>query len=332
MRKVNIPIFVPHKGCPHDCVFCNQKRITGQAANMTPEAAKVVLETALQTVNRTNTRVEAAFFGGSFTAIPQDEQEAFLRVVQPYIRRGQIDGIRLSTRPDCIEKENLAMLQEYGVTSIELGVQSTDAQVLRQSRRGHSASDVENAASHIRQFGMELGLQMMLGLPGDTREKSMKTAADIAALKPDTARIYPTLVIRDSALCDMYEMGRYTPLPLEDAVGWCAEIYTLFVQAGITVLRMGLMASEDLCEGNGIVAGPFHPAFGELVLSRLFLDKMRALLDGFVGKEAVLRVHPKDRSKAAGNRKQNIETIKNELDVKIVLIGDESVEPGGVVW
>lgn len=332
MRKVNIPIFVPHKGCPNDCVFCNQKRITGHGTDVTPDDAKAIVETALQTIDKNDTEVEAAFFGGSFTAIPKEEQEALLRVVQPYIKSGQIDGVRLSTRPDCIWEENLAMLSDYGVTSIELGVQSTDARVLRQSRRGHSFLDVVAAAALIKQFGFELGLQMMLGLPGDTREKSLQTAADIVSLKPDTARIYPTLVIRDSALCDLYEKGQYTPLPLDAAVEWCAEIYSLFVQNDITVLRMGLMASEDMCEGKGIVAGPFHPAFGELVFSRLFLDKIRDVLVGYTGKEAALCVNPRDLSKAAGNRKRNLERINREQGVKITLIGDESVEPGGVVW
>ena len=329
MRKVNIPIFVPHLGCPHGCVFCNQRRITGQTDAVTPDMARKIVEQALHTIDRENTCVEIAFFGGSFTAIPLSEQEAFLRAVEPYRRGGIVDGIRLSTRPDCIGEENLSLLRGYGVTSIELGVQSSDGGVLARSRRGHTFADVEAAARLIRRFGFELGLQMMLGLPGDTEEKSLKTAADIASLSPDTARIYPTVVLRGSALCDLYEKGLYTPLPLEKAVAWCAQIYALFAQCGITVLRMGLMASEDL--RGGLVAGPYHPAFGERVHARLFLDKMRKLLAGRRGGAAALRVNPKDMSKAVGQRRQNIETIKNELGVKITLIGDESVEPGTII-
>ena len=330
MRKVNIPIFVPHRGCMHDCVFCNQKRITGQVGDVTPETAALTIEESLQTIGA-DTQAEAAFFGGSFTAIPRAEQEAFLRAAQPYVKSGRLTGIRLSTRPDCISRENLAMLASYGVTSIELGVQSTDETVLLKSLRGHTAADTARAVALIREYDFELGLQMMLGLPGDTRTKALQTAVDIVSLSPDTARIYPTLVIRDSALCDLYEAGCYTPLTLTEAVEQSAQIYTMFTQHGIRVLRMGLMASEDMCQGRSIVAGPFHPAFGELVHARLFLDKIRAALRGFSGTKAVLRVNPKDLSKAAGNRKRNIETIKNEQGVKITLIGDESVEPGGIL-
>lgn len=247
MRKVNIPIFVPHRGCMHDCVFCNQKRITGQVGDVTPETAALTIEESLQTIGA-DTQAEAAFFGGSFTAIPRAEQEAFLRAAQPYVKSGRLTGIRLSTRPDCISRENLAMLASYGVTSIELGVQSTDETVLLKSRRGHTAADTARAVALIREYDFELGLQMMLGLPGDTRTKAMQTAADIVSLSPDTARIYPTLVIRDSRLCDLYEAGRYTPLTLTEAVEQSAQIYTMFTQHGIRVLRMGLMASEDMCK------------------------------------------------------------------------------------
>lgn len=331
MRKVNIPIFVPHKGCPHNCVFCNQKRITGQADSVTPQSAAAAIEAALKTIPRDGTRIETAFFGGSFTAIPKEEQKAFLCAVQPYLKSGAIDGIRLSTRPDCIDEDGLCMLKSYGVTSIELGVQSTDKDVLENSRRGHTYSDVVYAAKLIKSYGFELGLQMMLGLPGDTEEKSVRTARDIVLLAPDTSRIYPTLVIRDSELCDMYERGMYKPLTVEEAVEQSAKIYSLFVQNGITVLRMGLMASEDMCEGKGIAAGPFHPSFGELVFSRLFLDKIRTAVYGRTEKEIVLHVNPKDLSKAAGNRRRNIEAVKNEQGVKIRLIGDESVEQGEIV-
>lgn len=259
------------------------------------------------------------------------EQEAFLRAAQPYVKSGRLTGIRLSTRPDCISRENLAMLASYGVTSIELGVQSTDETVLLKSRRGHTAGEHSARGGADSRYDFELGLQMMLGLPGDTRTKVCDGGGYCLHWTPDTARIYPTLVIRDSRLCDLYEAGRYTPLTLTEAVEQSAQIYTMFTQYGIRVLRMGLMASEDMCQGRAIVAGPFHPAFGELVHARLFLDKIRAALRGFSGTKAVLRVNPKDMSKAAGNRKRNIETIKNEQGVKITLIGDESVEPGEIL-
>lgn len=331
MRKVNIPIFVSHRGCPHDCVFCNQKRITGQNGSVTPGEADEIIKSSLATINRGRSYIEIAFFGGSFTAIDICEQEALLKVAHKYIKSGEVDGIRLSTRPDCINESELIMLKNYGVTSIELGVQSTDEEVLKKSRRGHSYDDVVKASKLINEFGFELGLQMMLGLVGDTREKSLKTARDIISLSPKTTRIYPTIVIRDSALEVMYNKGEYEPLSLDDAVELCAEIYTMFVQNNIEVLRMGLMASKDMHEGRGIVAGPFHPSFGELVFSRIYLNKMRSLLGGYTKKEAVLCVNPRDLSKALGNKRANIETIKNEFDINIIFKCDEKIERDQIV-
>ncbi len=331
MRKVNIPIFVSHRGCPHDCVFCNQKRITGQNGSVAPSEADEIIKSALATINRGRSYIEIAFFGGSFTAIDICEQEALLKVAHKYIKSGEVDGIRLSTRPDCINESELIMLKNYGVTSIELGVQSTDEEVLKKSRRGHSYDDVVKASKLINEFGFELGLQMMLGLVGDTREKSLKTARDIISLSPKTTRIYPTIVIRDSALEVMYNKGEYEPLSLDDAVELCAEIYTMFVQNNIEVLRMGLMASEDMHEGRGIVAGPFHPSFGELVFSRIYLNKMRLLLGGYTKKEAVLCVNPRDLSKVLGNKRTNVNAVMREQGIKISIKCDEKIQCGQIV-
>jgi len=332
VRKINIPIFVSHRGCPHDCVFCNQKRITGQSGSVTPIEADEIIQSALSTIGRENSYIEIAFFGGSFTAIDICEQEALLKVARKYIKSGYVDGIRLSTRPDCINEQELIMLKKYDVTSIELGVQSTDEEVLKKSRRGHSYEDVVNASRLINEFGFELGLQMMLGLVGDTREKSLKTAGDIISLSPKTTRIYPTIVIRDSALEVMYNKGEYEPLSLDDAVELCAEIYMMFSENDIEVLRMGLMASEDMHEGRGIVAGPFHPSFGELVFSRIYLSKMRALLSEYKKKEAVFCVNPRDLSKALGNRRSNVYAIMREYGIKITLRCDENVQMGQILF
>ena len=331
VRKVNIPIFVSHRGCPHDCVFCNQKRITGQSGSVTPTQADGTIKEALSTIDKNNTMVEIAFFGGSFTAIPICEQRALLEIAYKYIKDKSADGIRLSTRPDCINKEELDMLKGYGVTSIELGVQSTDDEVLLKSRRGHSFEDVKKASKLINDYGFELGLQMMLGLPGDTKEKSLKTASDIVSLCPKTTRIYPTIVIRDSALALMYERGEYRPLTLEEAVDTVAQIYTLFKNNGIEILRMGLMASEDMCEGRGIIAVPFHPSFGELVLSRIFLNKMREIVRDKNENMIVLYVNPHDLSKAIGNKRQNIKILEKEKGVKIKLKCDENIECGKIL-
>lgn len=332
MRKINIPVFVSHMGCPHGCVFCNQKRITGMSGSVTPRQADEIISRAVNTIDRANANVEIAFFGGSFTAIDVREQEALLSVANKYIKCGLADGIRLSTRPDCIDEENLVMLKKYGVTSIELGVQSTDAEVLEKSRRGHTYEDVIASSQLINSFGFELGLQMMLGLPGDTEEKSLKTARDIMSLCPCTTRIYPTLVIRDSALAAMYECGEYEPLSLENAVRLCAKIYTMFDENGIEVLRMGLMASEDMCGGKGIIAGPFHPSFGELVFSRLYFEKMDDMLRKNTEKEAIFYVNPRDISQVIGNRRKNIAALENEHGVKIKIKCDKNVERGKILW
>ncbi len=331
MRKINIPIFVSHRGCPHDCVFCNQKKITGQSGSVTPDEADKTIKDALKTIDADNSEVEIAFFGGSFTAIEESEQEALLRVAHKYVKSGEVSGIRLSTRPDCIWEQNLAMLKKYGVKSIELGAQSTDEEVLRLCRRGHGYEDIMKASELIKSHGFELGLQMMLGLPGDTREKSLKTARDIISLSPKTTRIYPTIVVRDSALEAMYRRGEYEPLELEEAVDLSAQIYQMFAQSGIEVLRMGLMTSEEMRD-DGAVAGPFHPSFGELVFSRIYLDKLRGIAKKCDGDEVVLRINPREISKVVGNKRKNIETVKNEHGVKIIVKCDESVERGEILW
>lgn len=327
MRKINIPIFVSHRGCPHDCVFCNQKKITGQSGSVTPDEADEIIKTSLETVDLQNSDVEVAFFGGSFTAIDEAEQEALLATAHKYIGRGCVRGIRISTRPDCIWESNLKMLKKYGVTSIELGAQSTDAEVLKESRRGHGYEDIVNASQLIKSYGFELGLQMMLGLPGDSETKSLKTAMDIVSLAPSTTRIYPTIVVKDSGLEAMYLRGEYVPLTLDEAVEQSAKVYKLFADNGIEVLRMGLMASEEM-RGGGAVAGPFHPSFGELVFSRLYLDELRMFAKENNAAYLDIYVHPKEVSKVIGNRRRNLDTIAKEYGTKIRVRGDAHVAKG----
>lgn len=331
MAKKNIPIFVAHYGCPHRCVFCNQQRITGRDTNV---CASDVIETvrhALDTLRCEDT-AEIAFFGGSFTAIPDALQRELLDAAKPFLQDSRICGIRLSTRPDCITEENLRMLQDYGVTSIELGVQSTDEEVLRLAERGHTIQHVRCAAEMIRGLGFELGAQMMIGLPGDTFEKSMQTACDIIALEPDTVRIYPTLVIRETKLYELYLKGSYQPLALDTAVSWCAQLYQKFDKHGIRVLRMGLMASQEIRAGQGVAAGPWHPAFGELVASRLMLVQLQRLAKRVKkGRPLLIRVHPKDVSKVIGQHRCNMAAIADEFGVNVCVKADETVEVGSIV-
>lgn len=329
-RKVNIPIFVPHYGCPHQCSFCNQKTITGSGAVVTAATVCAQLHAALSTIERQNTEIEVAFFGGSFTAVDVALQEELLEAVKPFLDAGKVDGIRLSTRPDCIDEKVVARLLHYGVTAVELGVQSSDAAVLLQNRRGHDFTDVVRAAELIKKAGIELGLQMMLGLWGSSPEKDLQTAMDIAALAPSTTRIYPTVVLAGSPLCEAYRNGAYIPMDLETAVDTAASAYEIFKAHDIRVLRMGLMASDTL--ESGMVAGPQHPAFGELVFSRLYLRKMQRALAGKIGGDFTFYVHPKSVSQALGNKKENKKRIFREQGVNIRIKPNETVESGEILW
>lgn len=326
MRKINIPVFVPHKGCPNNCVFCNQKKITG-VKEQTPQSAAEAIYKYVKTIPG-DCFCQVAFFGGSFTAIDTDTQIQYLEIVQPYIKSGIIDSIRVSTRPDCISEEIVEMLESYNVRAIELGVQSTDEEVLALSKRGHCFNAVENAVEIIKKHkGIELGLQMMVGLPGDTREKSILTAKRIIELKADTTRIYPTLVIKNSELEQMYREGRYVPVELEEAIDICAELYEMFENNGVRVLRIGLMASDEICEGSdSVVAGPVHSSFGELVHSRIFANKISNHIQK--RKSMSVFVNPKDVSKAIGNKKSNIEYILKKYGCKIEIFADESIKKG----
>ncbi len=330
MRKVNIPIFVPHKGCPHQCSFCNQKAITGAGDAVTGKTVREHILRALGTMQRESTTVEVAFFGGSFTAIDVQLQEELLGAVQSFLEEGAVDGIRISTRPDCIDEAVVARLLQYGVTSVELGVQSSDDAVLLKNGRGHTFADVKRAFAILRAAGFEVGLQMMLGLYGSSSESDVQTARDIAALKPDTTRIYPTVVLEGSPLLDLYRQGQYMPLSLETAVETAATAYGIFKESGVHVLRMGLMASENLA--SGMVAGPQHPAFGELVFSRLYLRKMQRALSGKMGGEVTFFVHPGEISKALGNKKENKTRIFREQGVNIRIKENETVESGEILW
>ncbi len=236
------------------------------------------IEAHIRSFKENKRHVEVGFFGGTFTGIPLAEQENYLRLVQPYIDSGRVQGIRLSTRPDYINTEVLLILKKYGVTTIELGAQSLDDEVLKASFRGHTAKQVEDASLMIREAGFHLGLQMMIGLPGDTLEKSLATAKKIISIGASNTRIYPALVIRDTAMHRWFEQGKYQPLSLEEAVEWSKQLLLLFEEAGVNVIRLGLHPSEGLLDGSELIAGPFHPSFRELVLSAIWKDILSPLL------------------------------------------------------
>ncbi len=318
-----IPFFIPHSGCPHQCVFCNQKNITGQTMPVTPSAIPRKI-TEYLTVNSVGKSTQVAFYGGSFTALPFESQEAYLTAVQPFITAGQIESIRPSTRPDYITNDGLALLKEYHVTTIELGVQSMDDAVLIRSGRGHTAADTVNAVSLIQSHDFLIGLQLMPGLPGDSADSFMKTIGMVIELKPDFVRIYPALVIKDTPLEDLYTSGRYMPLSLDDAVALCREAFEKLELAGIEVIRIGLQPTEELERPGTIIAGPYHPAFRQLVDSSILLDKMRSALltsKGTTG-AVTFQVNPKDLSAAIGQKRSNMKQLKREFGFqKIRIVG-----------
>ncbi len=329
MRYYNIPVFVPHEGCPHDCVFCNQRRITGMDTSVTAGEVSKIIEEHLKTLPKEDRYVEAAFFGGSFTGISPQKQCELLEVANAYKRDGKIDGIRLSTRPDCISDEVLARLEGYGVTTIELGVQSMDEEVLRLSARGHTGLDVENAVAEIRKYPFSLGLQMMTGLPGDTAEKSIETARKIIALKSDFVRIYPTLVLRDTALSRLYEEGKYAPQTLFEAVSLCKELLLMFRAAGIDVIRVALATTEEISDSGAVVAGPYHSAFRELCEGEIYYDMLCDELDKNP-EVSEFFVNPAEISKAVGNKRRNITRIKEKYGINVRIKGDECVQAGKI--
>lgn len=316
MKHYNIPIFVPHIGCPFDCVFCNQRHITGTSGEISKEEIVKIIEEHLATIPK-DAYKEIAFFGGSFTGIEKNLRRKYLEIAYEYIKSGKADGIRLSTRPDYISIEILDELEKYGVTAIELGVQSMSKAVLEASQRGHSAEDVERAVKLIRKYDFELGLQMMTGLPEDTDEGALETARRIISLSPDCVRIYPTLVIADTRLADMYAAGEYKPQGLDEAVELSAKLLQMFNEHNIPVIRIALMTTDEISPGGKLIAGPFHRAFREKVEARIYLDKFeKALADC---KSAVIYVNPSEISKAVGHKKENVQRLyeKHRIIVKI---------------
>ena len=326
-----IPIFVPHVGCPNDCVFCNQRKISGTLLPATAESVERDIRTALESIG--SYPAEVAFYGGSFTAIPQSEQFDLLGAVSPFLRSGQVEGIRLSTRPDCIREEHVRLLKEYGVRTIELGAQSMDDEVLRLSGRGHTAADTAAAAEIIRKCGVSLMLQMMTGLPGDTPEKSMNTARAIADLKPDGVRIYPTVIIKDTKLYDMWRSGEYKEHTVGQAVSLCADIAALFRARGIPIIRLGLNPTDDLSAGEA-AAGAYHPALGELVYSRIYLNAAQKELKragDIAGADVVIGVAPGKVSLMTGQKRSNIHTLISMFGLKSVKVRETDIKDGETV-
>ncbi len=333
-KRCIIPVFVPHLGCPNNCVFCNQRSISGQTE---PATEKTVVEAISQGLERLSApgQVQLAFYGGSFTAIPIAIQNELLSAVLPFFSsafsKPRLQSIRISTRPDAMNRETLARLKTYHVSTIELGTQSMCNDVLQASGRGHTAEDTENAAELVKKHGFELIMQMMTGLPGDSWEKTLETAKRIIALKPDGVRIYPTVIVENTPLCNMWQAGMYAEHTVEQAVDWCAKLVPLFEKAGIPIIRLGLNPTEEL-SGGGALAGAYHPAFGELVYSRVLLERARELLRGKnLTDSVILGVNKSRISIMAGQHRQNTEKLKAEFGIKDLKIRPADIPKDSVI-
>ena len=328
-RASIIPVFVPHLGCPHACVFCNQRRISGAQRAATAEDVKNSIEQAAAFLPKGGKR-QLAFYGGSFTAIPVGEQEALLGAAKAALDTGDIDAIRLSTRPDAIDGAVLDRLRRYGVDTVELGAQSMDDAVLRLAGRGHTAADVETASRLIKAAGFRLVLQMMTGLPGATDESDTDTARRLIALGPDGVRIYPTVIVQDTALFDMWRAGTYREHTVEDAVRVCAGIVPLFDAAGIPIIRLGLNPTEELSDGAA-AGGAYHPALGELVKSRILLERARLLLQGIKpGSRVTIAVGKGKTSQMTGQHRENLRKLTEEFRLAEIKIR-EKLEADGEI-
>lgn len=326
-----IPVFVPHLGCRHDCVFCDQRGITGTAAPPSPEDAFYRIREAMEKLPH-GEAVQAAFYGGSFTAVPVLLQNALLDSASRALA-GTCGSIRISTRPDCIDSETVTRLVSKNVRTIELGAQSMNENVLRASARGHTAVDTRNAAKAVKDGGAELILQMMTGLPGDTPSISMNTARELIALSPDGVRIYPTVVVRGTRLYELWESGEYKEHGVDEAVALCSRLCEMFDDVGIPVIRLGLNPADGLSSGDA-VAGAYHPAFGELVRSRMYLEHARKILrDKSVrtGSVVTLSVGQGRRSMATGQRRCNIDALVGEFGLKSLTIAESRTQKHKIV-
>ena len=304
-KHSNISIFVPHIGCPNKCSFCNQRYITGTCK--APNACDVeqAVITAVKSKNYNPQTTQIAFFGGSFTAINRSYMISLLETASSFVKIGLVNGIRISTRPDAINEEILELLKQYDVIAIELGAQSFNDHVLRMNNRGHTSRDIEKASNLIKQYGFELGLQIMTGLYADDNESLERTVKKIIDIRPDTVRIYPTIVLKDTDLAVLYIEGVYKPQTLSEAVKICSKLYLMLNNENINVIRLGLHSIEE----DAYLAGPWHPAFSELCQSQILLSKVLTHL--FTEGEYTIYVGKKDLSKMIGQRKSNLKHLKS---------------------
>ncbi len=328
MKHSNVAFFIPHIGCPNRCSFCNQNTISGVTDIPDAKQIRETLDFALNSMSEAALEnSEIAFFGGSFTAIERSYMIELLQAANEFIGKGKFKGIRISTRPDAIDDDIIEILKKYNVKSVELGAQSMDDEVLKLNFRGHTPLDVEKSALKLKENGFSLGLQMMTGLYGDSPQKAENTAKKLISLKPDTVRIYPTVVLKGTYLETLYNDGKYSPLNVDDSVFLCAKLVELFEENGITVIRAGLHDQEDVKEN--FVAGAYHPALGELIRGEIYYNKILKLLEGNKNEKINIYVNPSVVSQVIGQKRRNIQRL-NGLGYNISVIGDKNINIGDI--
>ena len=317
MRHVNIPVFIPHLGCPNQCVFCNQRAIS-EHKEFSEESVRDEIEQVLSTLLPED-EAEIAFFGGSFTGIDRNLMCRLLDLAQTFVDEGRVASIRLSTRPDYINSEILSIRARYSVKTIELGLQSMDDAVLLACRRGHTAKQAEDACRAGVDAGFSLVGQMMIGLPGSSSESEMKTAEKICNLGASAVRIYPTVVFYDTPLCEMAQHGEYVPLSVEEAVERTAPVLQFFRARALPCIRVGLCATESLTSPDAVYAGPNHPALGEMILGECLYQKVKkkVLQAGLAREGIILKVPPRELSATVGQHRRNIEKLQRETGVTV---------------
>ncbi len=333
-RPFIIPVFLPNRGCPHRCVFCDQSAITGVRKRISPVYMREHVTRFLAYKKTSRGRVEIAFYGGNFLGLDNKETMPLLSEARRFVDQDLVNGIRFSTRPDTITPESLDVIREFPVTTIEIGVQSMDDRVLELSRRGHTASCCAKAILLLKQNGYSTGAQMMTGLPGDTGAQSIRTAEKLASLEPDFVRIYPTVVLKNSPLAAMYKLGRYKPQSLEEAVLLAKKLCAIYEDAKIPVIRIGLQPSEELNSDSTVVAGPYHPAFGYMVRSEILFDRLKTALKAHdtEGKSLTVTLPPGQGATLRGLKNVNIGRIKKMFGIgSIRIVEDKKVALGQIV-
>jgi histone acetyltransferase (RNA polymerase elongator complex component) len=323
-----IPVFLPSMGCREQCLFCNQKIAAGGLSS--PSSVRNFIEASLAEIpyDKKNREKQVAFYGGSFTATHRDDQVSYLKEVQPFLASGLIDSIRISTRPDALDEKTLSLLKEYGVKTVEIGVQSMIDEVLFLSKRGHCAEDTVSATSRLKRWGFEVGLQLMIGLPGDTCDLFLQTLDRVIELKPDFLRIHPTLVLKGAPLESLWRDERYSPLHLHEAVQWLKKGILKLENSSIPVARIGLQPTKEL-ERN-FLAGPYHPALHQLIHSAIFFDIAMSLLQiSQKNGQALFFCHPKEISNLRGQKNENILKLIDRFKLREIFVQHREDIPRG---